>query len=82
MILGPLMPPPQKIIHFERSPPEGDCDRRAIEVEGLRGPQSKESYGGGQKKEAAGIYRSRGPEEVPVERELRWKAEEGSSRNL
>ena len=64
------------IIHFERSPPEGDCYRRAIEVEVRKGSQSKESCVGGQKKEAAGSYRSRSLEKVPVERELREVEEE------
>jgi hypothetical protein len=61
-----------KIIHFERSPPDGECYRRAIEVEVGKRSQSNESCGGGgQKKEAAGSYRSRSLEKVPVERELR-----------
>jgi hypothetical protein len=44
------------IIHFERSPPDGECYRRAIEVEGQKW--------------------------VPLEREQRGGAEEGSSRKL
>ena len=44
----------------------------------MRGAQSKESCGGGQKKEAAGSYRSRGPEDVPVERELGGEKKEAA----
>ena len=44
-------------------------------MEVRKGSQSKESCGGGKQKEAAGSYRRRGPEGVPVERELRkeWR---------
>jgi hypothetical protein len=59
------------IIHFERSPPDGECYRRAIEVEGQKGVPFEREQRGGQKKEAAGSYRSRSLEGVPAEREQR-----------
>ena len=59
------------VIHFERSPPDGECYRRAIEVEGQKGVPFEREQRGGQKKEAAGSYRSRSLEGVPAEREQR-----------
>ena len=58
--------------------------KQAAAAASYKGSQSKESCGiSRQKKEAAGSYRSRSPEGVPVERELRGGgAEEGSSRKL
>ena len=57
--------------------------QEAREVEGLRGSQPKERCGRGGQKEAAGSYRSRGPEGFPAEREL-WDGgkAEGNSRKL
>ena len=52
-------------------------------VETWRGPSRKRAAGGGEQKEAAGGYRSRGLEGVLAERELRGGGgAEGSSRRL
>ena len=40
----------QEIIHFELSPPDGDCSKRVIEVKVWKGSGSKESCGGGRRR--------------------------------
>ena len=74
------------IIHFELSQPDGDCYRRAKEVERQKGFLDERELRGG---EAEGSRRKQqeAPEveclkEVPVERELRGGKAEGSSRKL
>ena len=54
-----------KMIHFELSQRDGDCCRRAIEVERWKGLLLERGLQGGGNKEAAGDYRSRSVEEGP-----------------
>jgi hypothetical protein len=72
-----------KIIHFERSPPDGNCYRRAIEVEGRKGVPVEEELRGGERRKQQEAIEVEAPRRGPSQKRGAGRGEaERSCRRL